>query len=182
MNDLSWTMVSFVVIALLVFAFFSWLFRGFMMPYLKVKASRGSKVLVKVRNPLVDYYSIGVPDGKVVRISLKTGKEKKDVSISIPSTAFYRSLGVICVDMDEESCAVITRDYNVISTHDAVTTNNLMVRQKMAPNDTRNKDIWVMVLLVLILVGVVVLGFMLNGLSEQIGSNVVGQIVGGVNL
>ena len=100
------------------FIFFAWYFRGFLVPYTKVRTSRGGKVLIKVRNPLVDYYAIGRPEGKVVKTKLRNGGE---VTLSIPSTAYYRSLGVVCCDVEEESGAVVTRDYNIVTTHDPIT-------------------------------------------------------------
>jgi small-conductance mechanosensitive channel len=179
MSEMIWTLISMVVIAVLVLIFFAWYFRGFLVPYTKVRTSRGGKVLIKVRNPLVDYYAIGMPEGKMVKVTLRG---KKDVQLSIPSTAYYRSLGVVCCDIDEESGAVVTRDYNIVSTHDPVVINNLMVRQKTAPTSARSQQIILIVLLVIILLGVIIGLFMLSGLKADITAVSVVRDVGGVNL
>lgn len=179
MSDIMWTMISMVVIATLSFIFFAWYFRGFFIPYTRVRVSRGGKVLLKVRNPLVDYYAIGVPEGKTVKTTLRGGK---NVQLSIPSTAFYRTLGVVCCDLDEESGAVVTRDYNIVSTHDPVVINNLMVRQKTAPTSAKSQQIILIVLLVLVLLGVLIGLFMLSGLKADLQSVSVAREVVGVNL
>lgn len=179
MSEIMWTLISMVVIAVVVSMFFFWYFRGFLVPYTKVRTSRGGKVLLKVRNPLVDYYAVGIPEGKVVRTKLRSGGQ---VTLSIPSTAYYRSLGVVCCDVDEESGAVVTRDYNITSTHDPITINNIMVRQKTAPQNTKPQQVILIVLLVAILLGVIIAVFMLNGLKADVQAFNVVRDVAGVNL
>ena len=179
MSEIMWTLISMVVIAVLSFAFFAWLLRGFLIPYLKVKSSRGGMVLVKVRNPLVDYFAVGVSEGKLIKIRLRG---KKDVSLSIPSTAFYRTLGVVCVDVDEESGAVVTRNYNIVGTHDPVVNNNLLVRAMTAPRSEQQKAFIVIVLLIVLLLGLLYVGYQVSSLSEQIELVRVGTTVSGVNL
>jgi hypothetical protein len=178
-NVLMWHLINMSLIALMVFVFFMWYFRGFIIPYAKVRTSRGAKVLLKIRNPLVDYYTIGRPEGKVIKTKLRNGGE---VTLSIPSSAYYRTLGVVCCDVDEESGAVVTREYNIVSTHDPITINNIMVRQKTAPQNTRPQQVILIILLVVVLLGVFIGLLMINGLKADIQSISLVAEVGGVNL
>jgi len=180
MNELVLTMISFVVIAGIIFGFVAFYLRGWLVPYVKVKASRGSKVLVKVRNPLVDYYIIGVPEGKLVNMRLRG---KRDVKLSIPDTAYYRMLGVVCVDVDEESGAVVTRDYNIVSSYDPVTNNNLHVRALTAPKDKDKENMIVLIILVLMFLVVLFVAFKVNSLSNEVELiKSVGSNIPGVNM
>ena len=180
MNQIVLTMISFVAIAIVIFGFVGFYLRGWIGTYIKVRASRGGKVMVKVRNPLVDYFVVGVPEGKMVNMRLRG---KRDVKLTIPDTAYYRMLGIVCVDIDEESGAVVTRDYNIVSSYDPVVNNNLHVRALTAPKDKDKQDIIVIVLIVLTILILLFVAFKVNSLGEQVellksGANT----VTGVNL
>lgn len=175
LSDFTLQLITMGAIALLVFIFFAWFFRGFLFPYMRVRSSRGGKVLIKVRNPLVDYYAVGRPEGKVIKTKLRN---KVEVVLSVPSNAFYRTLGVVCVDIDEESGAVVTRDYNIVSSLDPVIFNNLLMREKTAPHLSSKKDLIVIILLCVIILGVIITIFLLTGIKAQLEQGVAGTITG----
>ena len=165
MNQIVLTMVSFVTIAIVIFAFVGFYLRGWIGTYIKVRASRGGKVMVKVRNPLVDYFVVGVPEGKMVNMRLRG---KRDVKLTIPDTAYYRMLGIVCVDVDEESGAVVTRDYNIVSSYDPVVNNNLHVRALTAPKDKDKENMIVLVIVILMFLVLLFVAFKVNSLGEQV--------------
>lgn len=180
MNQIVLTMISFVAIAIVIFAFIGFYLRGWIGTYIKVRASRGGKVMVKVRNPLVDYFVVGMPEGKMVNMRLRG---KRDVKLTIPDTAYYRMIGIVCVDVDEESGAVVTRDYNIVSSYDPVVNNNLHVRALTAPKDKDKENMIVLVIVILMFLVLLFVAFKVNGLGEQVellrsGANT----VAGVNL
>lgn len=165
MNQIVLTMISFVAIAFVIFGFVGFYLRGWIGSYIKVRASRGGKVMVKVRNPLVDYFVVGVPEGKMVNMRLRG---KRDVKLTIPDTAYYRMLGIVCVDVDEESGAVVTRDYNIVSSYDPVVNNNLHVRALTAPKDKDKENMIVLVIVILMFLVLLFVAFKVNSLGEQV--------------
>lgn len=116
-----------LVIALLALSF---LMRGFFFKFLKVKASFGSKILVRIHTQIDRYYTIGViEDGFLV---FKT-RSKSNRRVVLPNGAIYRSIGVYWIDVDEEKNCVIKPNMDVVSGFDADRYNSLYLRALYRP-------------------------------------------------
>ena len=181
MNQIVWTMISFVVISLIVFAFWAWLLRGWLVPYLKVKASRGGKLLVKIRGNLEDYYKVGLHDSDGL-LNVKF-KDKKTYKLDISKSAYYRTLGIVAVDIDEKSKMSIDRDYKINSTFNHELFQDILCQALENPKGMRRNEMIIMVVLILMFLVVLFVAFKVNGLGEQVellksGANT----VAGVNL
>ena len=164
--------------------------KGFFKEFLKVKASFGKLILVKVTAVNRDYFRVGsVEDGFLL---FKTANKKNEKRLSIPNqNVFYRCLGCAWVDVDEEKNAFTIRertDFRAIDGYDAERNNNLFKRCLYRPSLEDKKNKIVMALLIMIMVLVIIVGFLVykNGYSlefllEQISNISKGIIVNTAN-
>jgi len=123
---------SYAMVILFGFLLMNFLSNGFLFTFLVVKASRGRKLMVKVRTPLEDYYKAGrILDNDLVF----KDREKINRRITLPKEmpAIYRSMNLNFVDVDEETNTIVTKDYSIVSGHDAVKTDHLLTRALNQP-------------------------------------------------
>lgn len=127
------------------------LLRGFFWKYIKVKTSFGKYVMVKMRTTLRDYFIVGwVEDGFLIY------KRKKELhKISLPKeNAFYRTLGVNWVDVDEAKGAVCKVSYEAVSGHDLETESQLLTRALTRPSVADNRERLILILIFVVLIAV----------------------------
>lgn len=123
------------------------LFKGFFFKYIRARASFGRLVLVKIRSSLRDHYALGkVEDGFLI---YKANKEEKRLAIDDPS-AFYKSLAVSWVDVDEVKNAIAKADYSTVPGFDAIKVNDLYVRALQRPAIAGTQDKIIMGLIALV--------------------------------
>lgn len=180
MNDIIWTIISMAVIGVLVFGFFAWYFRGFLIPYTKARTSRGHKLLVKVRTPIIDYFVNGYEEGDVVVV--KTRSKTHRLAIKNNSNLFYRMLGVVCFDLDDNASAIVTRDYKLTNPFDMIQFDNMYTQALSKPTPKNVKEIIVLVLLIVVLFAVLFMAFKVGNLETQLEAFSVARDVAGVNL
>jgi len=145
-----------VVMALSVM-FLGFIMKGFLFKFLKVKMSFGKYVLVKLRGINRDFFQVGwIEEGFLV---YKANKEEKRVSLE-DNSAFYRSVGVSWIDIDEQKSAICKTDYKTIEGFDSVKYNNLYKRALTRPVIASNKEKIIMVLLIGIAIAIVFLAYM----------------------
>jgi len=78
--------------------FLGFIMKGFLFKFLKVKMTFGKYVLVKLRGITRDFFEVGwIEEGFLV---YKYNKDEKRVSLN-DNSAFYRSVGVSWIDIDE---------------------------------------------------------------------------------
>lgn len=157
-----------------------WFFTGdFLSSFLKVKSSRGKFVLVKVRGNVTDYYRVG----KIVDGMLKyKDSVKESKTLTWNSLGLYRSMNVNCVDVDEESNNIASRDYSFVSGHDAKKTDDLMQRCLYKPSMLNTEQKIILGLLIVAVAGIGLVGFLVFGISADVDQCVsgVGNVVGEV--
>lgn len=125
------------------------LLRGFFWKYIKVRLSFGKYILVKIRSPLRDYFSVG----RVEDSFLVYKRRKNNIRILITEKIFYRSLGVTWVDVDEEINAACTVNYEGVTGYDAEKYDDLLTRALMKPAIKSNFEKIAILLLCGILLG-----------------------------
>ena len=156
MHPLLTQTIAYAVVFMIGIFLLALLLRGFMLPYLKVRASLGRLVMVKVRSINRDYFSVGHITEKF--LIFKDPNEKKDKKIRIQSgDMFYKCLAVNWVDVDESKNCVISPVINEeVDGFDAIAFQDLYKRALMRPsvNDGRDKKL---MFLLLIGVGVIAL-------------------------
>lgn len=146
--------INYGVILILAIGFFSVLLKGFFWKYLKVRTSFGSKIMVKIRSKLRDYYAVGwVEDGFLCH-KLKKEKGTTTIRRKLPdkSKVFYRCLGVYWVDVDEDTNGICTVDYEGITGYDAENFNDLLERAIMKPNINNGFEKIVIAALVIVII------------------------------
>lgn len=105
---------------------------GIFMPFLKVKASRGEKLLVRILHPVQSYFVTGrLNEGYLVF----RDREKHDRRILYMPGCIDRAAGVywIAVD-DEKNCLVQRMDGVGVDGHDAVKYDELYKRALYKPS------------------------------------------------
>lgn len=145
--------LSYMVVLIFALLILSFLQRGFFWKFLRVRASFGRFVLVKIRSINRDHYSVGKIHGSFLVFK----GEKGDKRINIPSQdLLYRSLGVTWVDVDGDKDAIGKHDYSSVAGFDAEKYNNLYLRALYKPQivDTKEKLIIGAIIITALLVAV----------------------------
>jgi hypothetical protein len=125
----------------------SFLQRGFFWKYVKVRASFGKYVLVKLRAVNRDFFAVGwVEDNFLVYKS--HGQRRQHSLQKAGSKAFYKSLGVTWIDIDETTNGIGLHDYSTATGYDAATFSNLYERTLYAPEvkDPKEKIMFVLII------------------------------------
>jgi predicted DNA-binding antitoxin AbrB/MazE fold protein len=157
-QELIYTVVSYAVVFIIPFFLIAMYQGGFFGPYASVKASRGKKVLVKVRTLSSHYYKTGkIVEG--VLIYKDRNKEQHTIPI-VNEGCIYRMLGVTCVDTDEEKNMLYDHvKGREISGYDAVRYDQIIKRALQKPTLV-NPNITI-ILLIVIIVAILALGIFL---------------------
>lgn len=129
--DVGMFTLSYTLVLLIGFFVINFLSNGFFWTFIRVKASRGKKPLVMVHGILDKYYKIGEFEGNILKWK---DKEKNKRSLQVQKNDVYRSIGVNCVEVDDEKNAVITKDFDAVPGFDAVKFDNLLVRALYKPS------------------------------------------------
>jgi len=187
MSDFLTLLIGYVVsffIGIIALSFFQ---RGFLIPFMRVKLSQGKLILVKIRGISKDYFRAG----RITETELRYKDEAKHTRLlNIPEVkeeltpeekaknyterkrilnCIYRTMGVSCIDVDDETNAIMSRDYSAVSGFDAERMENLNVRALMKPSimDDKTK----LILIILVVVGVIVLinVFMSYQIGQRLG-------------
>lgn len=155
---LNWVAV-FLGIIIGLFVLLNIYMHGFFIKYMRVKASRGKKLMVQV-NTLVDKYLVmGHIEDNFLIYKKRNSKDK--CRLTVPAGAVYKDLGINFIDVDESTNNIkvlVQPDYRVIEGHDAETTEALYIRCLNKPSMIDNKTKVIIALLVVVLVGLLVLG------------------------
>lgn len=165
MNEAYYFIISYGVIILMGFFLINFLSNGFFGTFLRVKASRGKKVLVEVHAITDVYYTSGKFDGTVLKY---TTREKKEKSLEVTQDQVFRKIGVFCVITDEVNDNVLDIEFNAQKGGDTVTYDHLLKRVMMAPQIENMREKIMMALLVFILVVVVISAVIVFNMSTQI--------------
>jgi len=161
---LNWTVVWSLVIvfAVLLLNFFM---QGFFIKYFKVRASRGKKVLIQVEGLVDRYYTTGIVMDEF--LIYKKRHSKNQARLKLPIGATYICLGIKWVNVSESKNAIMTSDYTSVSGYDAELIETLYKRALYKPALVDNKQKLLLGLIIAILIGILVLGFMIYQNYQQ---------------
>lgn len=167
--------LAYFVVLLLMFLILSLVQRGFFWKFMRVKTSFGRLILVKIRSAIRDYYKVGhIEEGFLV---YKAKKGFKRLALNENSKkAFYRSIGCIWVDVDEEKNAIVMPDYTTASGYDAEKFSDLYTRALYKPSIMESKEKLILLGLIIIIIA---LGVMIFFTYKQF--NMIGIIKAQVN-
>src|SRR6056297_2377100 len=121
---------------------------GLLGPFLKVKMSRGRKILVRVRNPVQDYFRAGEINENFLMFK---DRSKNNRRIPMKTGCVYRAATVYWIDADDEKNSLFKRETSEsVSGFDAVKIDNLLVRALTSPRSADQKMIRLIFIFVLI--------------------------------
>ena len=151
MDQVYYFVISYAAVAGIIFFAINWLSSGFLVNFIRVKASRGKFNLVRVRTITGDYFCPGtIVEGFLVF----KDRQKQRRRLSVDDRAFIASaMGVKTIDVDDVKNSVMKPDGSSSSGYDAVKYENLFVRTLMAP---KLEDKFIKIILIIALVGVLV--------------------------
>lgn len=187
MNEMFINLVYYIVVMVLTLLGCGFIQKGFFWKYLKVRASMGRLVLIKIREINRDDYKVGEIEGGKLKYTVK-GKDKKLIMIPKNKPVFYKTIGITMIDIDSEKNAVCCVDYSSLEGFDAEKYNDLLLRALYKPKIDNNREKMIITCLVILLIAVAFIGYMLMQQGEvtatilnQIG-NMKGSVTGGNNI
>ena len=155
MNDFALFMISYSVVLIGGFVLVNWLSNGFLLILMRVKATRGRKVLIIVKSKLQNYFVIGkVVEGFLIfrDNACKLDDRKTEKRIAIPNGTVFRMFSVNCVWFDEEINCILRPNLKGVTGFDAIKWNNLLIRALKRPTIEDSKIILIIILILLIIV------------------------------
>ena len=109
--------IIYIALSCFVLGFSIWiiLLKNFLINWIKVKFSGGTKILTKIVNIQGDYYTTSVYNKQHLALISRARSDNKEprrliwVDPTQEGNAFYRSFGVTCVDIDDSKDSVYFR-------------------------------------------------------------------------
>ena len=163
MNEIYCFIISYVLVIGIAFFLINFLSNGFLTIFIKVKASRGKKILINVKSKIQHYFISGEIQGEMLVYhdrESKANKQKTPKMLCINNNeVFYRAFGVNCVNIDEATNNFIKPSGENSAGFDAVTYSNLYIRALTKPTEDKN-DIIIKLLIGVIILVISGLGFL----------------------
>ncbi|MGV8169219.1 MAG: hypothetical protein ACP5N3_04150 [Candidatus Nanoarchaeia archaeon] len=157
MNPLMTTVLSYLAVLLMALFVANILTKGFFFRYLRAKmGKRKGKVIVFFYNNLFYFEKVGTYREGWLTVK---DRDKATRRIAVPVDCTRELLGVICIDIDEESNNVLHRNFKTVSGFDAVKFEELYQR---ALNRSRLNDFKKQLQIILIVVCLIGLFSIIN--------------------
>jgi len=168
---LRWT-VAFAGVILLLFVSLNIMTKGFLIQYLRVKASQGKFILARIHSVTDTYYR----PAKIVEGFLQTKtRHKEEFSLPISDSDYsgyiYRELGISVIEIDEQAKKLLNFDFKGVSfieNFDAGRTQSLLMRIKNRPQPMNKNTTIILVGLFMIVIIVAFIAFKVIKLEESI--------------
>jgi hypothetical protein len=177
LSSILWQTLYYTIACVLIVFFVAILQKGFFWKYLRVRSSFGKYVLIKVRTKIRDYFIVGWVKDNFLEFKDKDSQGVKIIKrISLPDgNVFYKCLSVLFVDMSEDKNALLQNDYSAVAGFDTVKYSNLYERALTRPVIGDNKQLIIIVLLLVIAVAVLI-GIYFGYKNSQIGTDIVAYL------
>lgn len=146
----------------------AWFQAGLFGAYLKVKMSRGKKLLVRVLHPVQSYFVAGSLDEGFLVFKDRQRNERR---IKFQPGCIDRACGVFWTQVDDEkNCMVQRIDGKAIDGFDAVKYDELYKRALYAPNTVDNRiALFTLIGVILVLVIAIVIAVVVFKQGQTIG-------------
>jgi len=146
---------SYLGVIIIGFALINFLTAGFLIKFIRVRASRGKLILIKVKSTTDQYYRTGMISERTLIYKARGQKENKRVSIP-EGAGVYRAMNIWCMDCDEETNEIILPSGKKVDTYDAEKYEQLIIRAlyKPALMDKNEKIILIMLAVVILGLGI----------------------------
>ena len=171
--------VSYAVILIVFFVVIEFYSKGFILKYIRVRSSRGRKVLVRVIGQVTDYLEVGEIAEGMVKFGDRSTRGRSKKIVSLPDQGgVTRLLGVHWVYIDEKKNAVLLSDFSAVTGYDAERNNNLLMRALYRPETLNTNQKLMLVGVGLIVLGVIVIYIKLGSIETLIKG--LGTVEGGI--
>jgi hypothetical protein len=153
------------LVSMLLFAL-NWITKGFIVKYLKVRASKGSKVLATIVSPTDNYYAIGAYADGAFKYTTRSGTGK--TCTDVKTDDIFSVMSVFGININETDDTVIRRNGDVRAAISASSADDYYDRIIKAKELTNNLDKFIVGVLIIAVIGIVIIGFMMAGLSAEL--------------
>lgn len=166
-SDFVYFIISGLVLMSLIVFLINFLLGGLFGAFMRVKSSRGKKILVKVRNPIQDYFRAGSIDEGFLKFKDRSGQDRM---IVLTPGCVYRAAQIFWIDVDDQKNSLFTRAGNdEVSGFDAVKFDNLVKRALYKPLTLADRELKIILFLALIAAAAAAFtGFLVFKQGEQI--------------
>jgi len=159
---------SYLAIVVIGFFLMNFLSAGFFTRFIKVRASRGKLVMVKVRGVTDHYYRSGSVTEKTLIYTARGQKEKKRIPLP-DKNVFYRSMMATFIDVDEDKNTIIMpEDGKEVSSYDAEKYEQLIQRALYKPALMDKNEKIMLLMLGAVILGVIIVFFYVKGIDGQL--------------
>lgn len=158
--------VSYVAVIAIGFGVINWLSQGFLTKFVRVRASRGKLVLLKVVSSTDIYFRTGKISEKSLRYKARNQKEEK--LVPVPDNILYNSMGVWCLDIEEDSNAVINKKGEKIESYDAEKYEQLFIRALYKPALMDRNEKIILIMLAVAILGLFIVFFYVRQTDQNI--------------
>lgn len=167
-----WLVGSYIVVIGLGYALFNFVTKGFLTQYLKVKVSRGKKILVKCFDVTDTFYRAGVIDTKK-RLKVKDRQKEVHTLANVDSSYVGRELGTNYIEVDITKDILIKKDFSGLMGYDSTIYDDMLNRSLMLPyhNLSDPKEIIKLIGIIISAIGVILILYLM--LTTDGGASVV---------
>lgn len=150
--------------------------KGYVIPYILVKASRGKKILIRIFGLTGRYYKPGQLVGTKLKFKDRAGDKNTLTNVSAKNV--YDEMGIKVIDYDEVQKRLVDQiTFTDEDSNDPVKVDDLIERALQKPALQDKKDVIIIALCILILLGLAALLYMVY----QVDINIRGlSVIGGV--
>lgn len=176
MNPIIIQVFAYFFVWILSIVFFNFLSNGFLVKWIRVKASRGRFLLIELDGLAEMTWVVAKLNDNQLR--WKAGGEHK--SLIIGREDVYRRYGIKCITIDAETNAIRRIDWSVADKVDAEAYDDKLQRAIEAPEiANKNEKILFIVAVIIIIVGLLYVGYTVTGIKQLLmdgGTQVVGVV------
>lgn len=169
-----WFMGSYTGLVLMFFFGMQFLTKGFIGKYLKVKASKGKKILVFVISPTDLYFAIGQFNGK--RFDYVTRNKEEKTFSDIPEGAVFPIMGIFAIRVNEKTDLIYTREDVGVSGADPVATSAIIKRIMMIPPSESKLLVAVLLVTLFNTLAIIGLAMYVSGMPETVSQTVIAAL------
>jgi hypothetical protein len=177
---------GYIVVIIIAFGLMNFLTKGFIWEYLKVKLSRGKKILVKAHDVTDSYYIASKIDAKknlLVKDRAKNIFTFSDINISY----IRRELGLNIIEVDLTNQTLIKRDFSESTGFDLTATDNMINRAVMLPKlgeEKLSKEMIIAIITLIAVIGVIIAlvmspDFIASKVAEKVAQKMLSSATGG---
>jgi hypothetical protein len=166
--DAIYITIGLIVLILSFMGSLNFLMKGMPIAYLKVRISNGKKVLVRVNSAIDKYWTTGFIRDRILYFRLRGSKDNTCIN-NITEEHYYHSMGVFCLDVNEEGPFALSRNQTIpANLPDATIFDNIIKRAMMAPSENTKQFIILLIGLILIFLVVCFCAYKINQLTTLV--------------